>query len=286
MIRNKLRELIGTRGQQILYDHNKFTSLMLDLCSGTNTREIKILATALNEKIPQLLLSSGDKALSEEFRAHLSFRLENETGLRADKANWAINIWAEALGMVTGEFSEIKDTEKEGAPSYLKDTNTPSIPMNSTSYAVINIEDHAWHEIRSHEYPDWITDNKFEVMLRKGHIVDDGVFDFRMDTNKGNIEISLKYCFNQHYYDKSRSKPTDIAKKVQFGSIIRDRYWHPMEYNQLYDYLKKPAVILKLKSGYDHVGKIFIYRRNFSHERYEVRVRDDVPIPQEYHRPS
>jgi len=285
-VKEKLSELINTQDQQILYDPNRFTSLMLDLCSGTNTREIKILATALNERIPQFLKSSGKKSLTEDLRANLSNRLQNETGLHTDAANWAVYTWAAALGMVTGAYSEVKDTQKQGPLQELGDANRPSIPHNNISYAVINIEDHVWHTLKPREYPDWLADNKVQGMLKKGNYIDDGVFDFRMDTKNNALEISLKSCFNQHYYDKSRSKPTDIATKVRFGSIIRDRYWHQVDNNQLYEYLTKPAVILKLNSGYEHTGKIFIYRRNFSHERYEVRVKDDVPIPQEYHRPS
>ncbi len=121
-VKEKLRELIRTQGKQILHDKNKFTSLMLDLCLGTNKREINILATALSEKIPQNLLYCGSKSLTRELKANLSSRLENETGLNTDAANWAVITWAEALGMFTGENPEIKDTEKQGTPSELKDS--------------------------------------------------------------------------------------------------------------------------------------------------------------------
>ena len=119
-VKEKLNELIRTQGKQILQDKNKFTSLMLDLCLGTNRREINILATALDEKIPQSLLYSGSKSLTRELRANLSSRLVNETGLNTDAANWAVNTWAEALGMFAGDFPEIKDAEKQGTPPELK----------------------------------------------------------------------------------------------------------------------------------------------------------------------
>jgi tetratricopeptide (TPR) repeat protein len=121
-VKEKLRELIRTQGKQILHDKNKFTSLMLDLCLGTNRREINILATALSEKIPQDLLYCDSKSLTRELKANLSSRLENETGLNTNAANWAVITWAEALGMLTGENPEIKDTEKQGTPSELKDS--------------------------------------------------------------------------------------------------------------------------------------------------------------------
>ena len=121
-VKEKLRELIRTQGKQILHDKKKFTSLMLDLCLGTNRREINILATALSEKIPQDLLYCGSKSLTRELKANLSSRLENETGLNTDAANWAVITWAEALGMLTGENPDIKDTEKQGTPSELKDS--------------------------------------------------------------------------------------------------------------------------------------------------------------------
>lgn len=114
-VKEKLRELINTQGKQILSDANKFTSFMLDLCNGNNTREIRILATALNEKIPQHLYSSGNKQLTEELMASLSHRLENETGLRLDAANWAVCTWADALEMVIAE----KDTAKSSTPPTL-----------------------------------------------------------------------------------------------------------------------------------------------------------------------
>ena len=119
-VKNKLCELIRAQGKQILYDQSKFTSLMLDLCLGANRREINILATALTEKIPQNLLNCGNTSLTRELRANLTSRLENETGLNADAADWAVTAWAEALGMSTGENPIIKNAETHEAPAELK----------------------------------------------------------------------------------------------------------------------------------------------------------------------
>lgn len=115
MVIDKLRELINKHGQQILNDPNKFGSLMLDLCMGTNEREINILVTALMKKIPQQLQSSGNASLTDDLRSSLSQRLENATGLRSDAANWAVNTWAAALGIVIGQCPELVDT-KESPP--------------------------------------------------------------------------------------------------------------------------------------------------------------------------
>jgi Flp pilus assembly protein TadD len=121
-VKEKLRELINTQGQQVLLDPTKFTSLMLDLCLNTNEREINILATALTNKIPQHLQSSGSTSLTDELSSSLSHRLENETGLSTDAANWAVNTWAEALGMVTVEYFRPKDAGKQVPPPELKTT--------------------------------------------------------------------------------------------------------------------------------------------------------------------
>jgi Flp pilus assembly protein TadD len=121
-VNEKLRELVRTQGRQVLNDQNKFTSLMLDLCLGGHRREINILATALAEKIPQHLIYSGSKVLSRELRANLTSRLENETGLNADAADWAVTAWAEALGMTAGVKPEAKPTAKQDIQSQPRTT--------------------------------------------------------------------------------------------------------------------------------------------------------------------
>ena len=112
-VKAKLRELISTQGQGVLSDPNKFTSLMLDLCLGANEREISILTSALTRRMPQLLTNSGSKSLTEELRANLSHRLQNETGLQSEAANWAVCTWAEALGMAVGKYPDMEGAQPQ-----------------------------------------------------------------------------------------------------------------------------------------------------------------------------
>jgi len=273
--------LVNDQGQEILDDPNKFKGLMLDYCYDIDKRDLNVLTIALQQKIPRLLLSLNVTKPTEDDLKPIAHRLVEDTAMTDSVALWAVDTLAFILGII------------DHAPQVAAEKNTSSLniakeTMTEGNYvgSGVIVVDFNWHLIKVGESPNWLDDSKFLPILMKGYSIDDGIFDFRLNPKTNSYELSLKKCFNQYYYDKLRSKPTDESVKIRYGSIIRDYYWHPIDFAMLYDGLKRPAVQLDLNKGQEWAGKIFIYRRNFSHERYEVRIRDDVPIPQEYHRPS
>jgi hypothetical protein len=96
--RQKLRQLIQDRGVSILNDTPLFRSLLNDYCSGGDRMEQNAIIQALQEGLPQSLMSFRGATLPE-IQAHQFQRTLFQIGMRQDLAVWALSAWAEALGV-------------------------------------------------------------------------------------------------------------------------------------------------------------------------------------------
>ncbi len=94
----KLRELIARYGRLLSNDSPRCKALLRDVC-GSYKREIHILINALEAKIALELLNSREYEASELLLTRLAARLEDEQGLSAEVARWAVDSWAFALGL-------------------------------------------------------------------------------------------------------------------------------------------------------------------------------------------
>ena len=95
---------------------------------------------ALAEKIPQHLIYSGSKVLARELRANLTSRLENETGLNIDAADWAVATWAEALGMSAGARPDVKPAVKQEIQPQVEAAEKQATPAESKKSAPIRTD--------------------------------------------------------------------------------------------------------------------------------------------------
>lgn len=97
--REKLKQLIEKNGDTLLNDPDRTEALLRDHC-GPHRKEISALVGALEERVPLELKSSWQSAMTPEaMRARLVQRLEENRGLSADVAGWAVDAWSYALGV-------------------------------------------------------------------------------------------------------------------------------------------------------------------------------------------
>ncbi len=107
--RESLRQIITKYGRDLCGDARRCEGLLKDFC-GEYRREINVLVSAVEERIPLDLLAAEKTMPRELLLTKLTKRLEDNLGLTAEAANWAVDSWALALGIVTD--SEIAEKEK------------------------------------------------------------------------------------------------------------------------------------------------------------------------------
>lgn len=95
-----LSRILTKYGNDICGDARRCESLLNDLC-GEYRREINVLVTAINERVPLDLLAASSSTPRELLLTKLEKRLEEQTALTIDAAQWAVESWALALGVVT-----------------------------------------------------------------------------------------------------------------------------------------------------------------------------------------
>src|SRR5688500_7833502 len=100
--RQKLRELVERHGRAVIEDARRCEGLLKDY-SGEHRREISVLVSALEERIPQDLLAAPQGAPREVLLARMARRLSEDRALSEPAAAWSVNSWALALGLVSDD---------------------------------------------------------------------------------------------------------------------------------------------------------------------------------------
>src|SRR5438128_807077 len=97
--RRKLCEMVVSYGRDIYNDPLRCKWALLDAC-GEYKREVNILITALDERVPADLLASSAQVPYEVLQSRFAKRLYENRGLTEDFARWGVDSWALALGLV------------------------------------------------------------------------------------------------------------------------------------------------------------------------------------------
>lgn len=101
-VKEQLASIVRQHGQSIAEDAPRLQGLLKDLV-GQYRREINILMQAARANVPgELQRASGPTMITAE---RLSTRLQEETGLAMDAAQWAVSTWGNAMGIPV-EFGE------------------------------------------------------------------------------------------------------------------------------------------------------------------------------------
>jgi len=112
--RQMLRRILTKYGNEICSDARRCKSLLNDLC-GSYRREINVLVNAIEERVPLDLLAASSSIPHELLLTKLEKRLEEQTALTAEAAQWAVKSWALALGVATEAEIE-KRNQKQAKP--------------------------------------------------------------------------------------------------------------------------------------------------------------------------
>lgn len=107
--RQTLRRILAKHGKEICGDARRCESLLNDLC-GSYRREINVLVTAIEERVPLDLLAGNRSMPLELLLTRIEKRLEEQTALTAEAARWAVESWVVALDLATE--SEIQARRK------------------------------------------------------------------------------------------------------------------------------------------------------------------------------
>jgi hypothetical protein len=111
--RQKLLEIIRRHGREIINHPRRCEGLMRDNFPA-HRREIAVLTSALEERIPAELLASGKSQTPRNaLLARLAARLHDDVAMEEAAARWTVHTWALALDIITPD--ELGTLERENA---------------------------------------------------------------------------------------------------------------------------------------------------------------------------
>jgi WD40 repeat protein len=97
-VRAILKDVLARHGRELLDDPRRCENVLNENCPQAK-REVAALIAALKEGLPQRLLGMPAASLTPTMVVNSAARVAQETGLRDDVARWAIQTWAEGLGL-------------------------------------------------------------------------------------------------------------------------------------------------------------------------------------------
>ncbi len=136
--RQMLRQILAKYGKEICSDARRCQGLLNDLC-GSHRREVNVLVNAIEERIPLDLLAGASSMPPELLLSRLEKRFEEQTGLTAEAAQWAVESWALALGVLTDTEIEERERKQSNLPSgKAKTIQLPEFESKLTNQGVSN----------------------------------------------------------------------------------------------------------------------------------------------------
>lgn len=122
--REKLREILLRYGQSLYTEPVRLEGLLRDLC-GQHRKEIAVLVAAMEERVPAELMGSQNTTPVEILLTRLTRRLQDNRGLATQSAQWAVDSWALALGII----SEVKNPPPQVPFPYKQENINPQPPV-------------------------------------------------------------------------------------------------------------------------------------------------------------
>lgn len=95
-----LKSLVDQYGGGLVGEPGRLRGLLQDECPRAK-REISVLLQALDERIPQDLMRVQSGEPIRSLAPRLARRLEEEKAMSGDASRWAVQTWAQGLGIVT-----------------------------------------------------------------------------------------------------------------------------------------------------------------------------------------
>jgi formylglycine-generating enzyme required for sulfatase activity len=131
-VRDSLRALIARYGHALSEEPSRCEAMLRDLC-GQHKREVFILVSALKQRVAADLLGGNGGLPAPLLLGRLSKRLEDELALTSEAAQWAVETWAMALGVIAGPMLFPAPTQTPAAapqppPKPARETRPPPPP--------------------------------------------------------------------------------------------------------------------------------------------------------------
>jgi hypothetical protein len=109
-----LKGLVATHGAAVYADARRCEAFLRDLCPDAR-REIRVLAGAVQEGIPDDLLSSSRGEPIGLLVERLARRLSDNLALDRDAARWAVEAWASVFGLAAAAAAFAGPSPSSGA---------------------------------------------------------------------------------------------------------------------------------------------------------------------------
>jgi parallel beta-helix repeat protein len=113
--RRKLLEIVAKHGRSIIENPRRLEGLLRDYC-GEYRREISVLVSAVKEHAVLDLLAASANLPPKVLLARLAQRLCDNLGLSKEAAQWSIESWALAFGIISdaeiAQSESARETEK------------------------------------------------------------------------------------------------------------------------------------------------------------------------------
>jgi hypothetical protein len=124
--RQQLVTIIAKHGHALCQDPARCEALLRESCDKSFP-EVSLLMNALKEQVPLELLSSPSNVPRRLLQARLVRRLEENFCLKKDAAQWAVDSWALALGLLeTPTVLQFGEIQKRKVNSNISKTSAPS----------------------------------------------------------------------------------------------------------------------------------------------------------------
>lgn len=138
-----LQLIISQYGDSIIQDPKRFQSLFNDHSGGRYKRELNILLQSFSVDIPSDLNKKKDQVPFDIIRPHLIKRLEENCGIDNRWAEWAVDSWAFALGIISELPPVNNDNQRKSAypdRNEIPSSNNPLSPNESQNTPLINLK--------------------------------------------------------------------------------------------------------------------------------------------------
>jgi ketosteroid isomerase-like protein len=107
--RQILKQLVDKHGPDLVNQPGRVKGLLLDLCAG-QLREARLLAAVAENGMAGDLLRDGGRNLSILIPRMVD-RLHEDEGFEQDLAKWAVETWADVLGVAKGKSTEPESSD-------------------------------------------------------------------------------------------------------------------------------------------------------------------------------
>jgi len=156
--RQELKEIINKHGPSVCDDSTRCEGFIRDYLGGFK-KEAQLLINAMKEGIARDLLHPPANTTPNMLLPMLTKRLEDSLFITTDASNWAVESWAEALGMVP----RVRVQSSQIAAA--KNNNRSQVSSLGTAAKIVCYDEERFHNLSSsvHRWIDSVREGTFNM---------------------------------------------------------------------------------------------------------------------------